>query len=127
MTSPFGASPKLAGSVLNLVNNSLGAGILALPLYFSLLGWLLGCVLLVALAALSLFTATLMAMVGLAEHAQSYHMAVQHTLGRPLRICFQWLIIAGAKPCTIYLRSNCADCHVCLLATSLVLCIIKII
>lgn len=73
----------------------LDAGILAMPLMFSLMGWLLATVVLLGTAVLGVFSTTLMAYVGLAEGTESYHMTIQKTLGSRWMTVFEGLIVFG--------------------------------
>lgn len=61
MQTPAGVTPSPLGSVVNLLNGTLGAGILALPLMYSLMGWFLGTLVLAVTACLGVVTTTLMA------------------------------------------------------------------
>lgn len=95
LASPIGPSSNPAASTLNLVNGTLDAGILGLPLMMSRTGWLLGLIMLACVACLGVFTTRLMIMTGIAEKTQSYHMTVLRTLGKPAASLFQALLIAG--------------------------------
>ena len=58
------------------------SGILAMPLMYSLMGWLLATLVLIGTAILGVFTTTLMVHVGIAEHTESFHMTIQKTMGK---------------------------------------------
>ena len=85
------------GSIINLLNGTLGSGILAMPLMFSLMGWVLGLLALTLTAILGVFTTSLMVRVGIAERTESYHMSIRETLGKRWMHVFQLLIIVGVS------------------------------
>jgi amino acid permease len=89
-------TPSPLGSVVNLLNGTLGAGILAMPLMYSLLGWFLGTLVLAVVAGLGVVTTTLMAYVASHEHVGSFHLAVKQTIGISAFYVFQVLLIFGA-------------------------------
>ena len=90
-----GATPSPFTSVLNLVNGSIDAGILAMPLLLSMCGWLLGSAVLVLIATLGVFTTCTMIEVGLAERTQSYHMTISAVLGRLYVRLFNIMLIVA--------------------------------
>jgi amino acid permease len=94
MLTPVGESPSLFGSTINLINGSLDAGILAMPLVLAKVGWLLGLFLTGLVAVLGIYTTRLLVMVGVAENTRSYHMTVRHVLGKRVMNVFQFIIIA---------------------------------
>ena len=101
MLTPGGHKSRPVGSIINLLNGTLGAGILAMPLMFSLMGWVLGLLVLAATSVLGVLTTTAMVYVGIAENTKSYHMTVKTTLGRWPFIAFQLLLIFGALGCLL--------------------------
>lgn len=96
MATPAGTHTSPPGSVINLVNGAVGAGILGMPLMFALMGWALGLLVLAVTCALGVLTTTAMVYVGIAEQTESYHMAVKATLGKWPFLFFQFVIIFGA-------------------------------
>ena len=104
MATPVGATPTPFTSILNLVNGTIDAGILAMPLMLSMFGWLLGSAVLVLVAVLGVFTTRLMIRVGISEGTQSYHMTIATVMGRfYLRVFNVMLIIACLGSLLAYL------------------------
>jgi amino acid permease len=95
MTTPAGSNTAPVGSIINLLNGTLGAGILAMPLMFSLMGWLLATIVLCVTCACGIVTTTLMTYVGSYEQTESYHMTIHHTLGKRFVTLYEGLLIAG--------------------------------
>lgn len=94
MLTPVGESPSLFGSTINLINGSLDAGILAMPLVLAKVGWLLGLFLTGLVAVLGIYTTRLLVTVGVAENTRSYHMTVRHVFGQRIMNLFQFVLIA---------------------------------
>lgn len=95
MLAPTGPESSRRGALFNLTNSILGAGVLGLPAYFAMAGYVSGTLLLAGQSLLMYYTVHLLTRVARAENADSYGKCAEIILSVRGAVVVQFFIMAN--------------------------------
>ena len=113
---PQKGEATLTTSVFLFVNGVIAAPVLTLPFVMSLMGWTLGLLTFIIVAALAAFTQTMLLRACEAANVKSYDALIQLRLGQRTLRCFQVLMVSSSMGALLSMLMLCGDFSVSLQA-----------